>query len=74
MINKYGYCNYNFKDFILKRITTNLEIMVVIVKFIICRILMVILPRLFLMIIRENITMYNDTLTYIEKSIKLKEN
>lgn len=25
MINKYGYCNYNFKDFILKRITTNLE-------------------------------------------------
>jgi hypothetical protein len=35
---------------------------------------MVILPRLFLMIIRENITVYNDTLTYIEKSIKLKEN
>mgnify|MGYP003562012155 FL=1 len=25
MINKYGYCNYEFKDFILKRITTNLE-------------------------------------------------
>ncbi len=25
MINEYGYCNYNFKDFILKRITTNLE-------------------------------------------------
>ncbi len=25
MINKYGYCDYNFKDFILKRITTNLE-------------------------------------------------
>lgn len=25
MINEYGYCNYNFKDFTLKRITTNLE-------------------------------------------------
>lgn len=25
MIKEDGYCNYNFKDFILKRITTNLE-------------------------------------------------
>ena len=25
MIKENGYCNYNFKDFILKRITTNLE-------------------------------------------------
>ena len=25
MINEDGYCNYNFKDFMLKRITTNLE-------------------------------------------------
>ena len=26
MIKEDGYCNYNFKDFILKRITTNLDI------------------------------------------------
>ena len=26
MIKENGYCNYNFKDFILKRITTNLDI------------------------------------------------
>lgn len=25
MIKEDGYCNYNFKDFILKRITTNLD-------------------------------------------------